>query len=325
MAGKMKTGKNDSRPNLRAAHEWVNAGQLTDRLRGMVLLAGSVRANELSRAIGRSILDLPIGFGGTVLGRWMNEANQLAATLGLDRLSVQVLVAHGSRIPSPPKSSGPARIAVERDPREFAGTGGVLRDVAEQHDAEGLLLIGNAGEVLTRPLAELAALLDRSGGDMTLLSRGDGTAIGLMLASCRALRAIRGGGFVDLKEQALPQLAAEFDIRVAVTEASSIGIRTLDGYLSAVRVVHRTAAGELDMNNLPTEEWYKTFEVVEDGARVASPSVLHDSVVLRGGVVERGAVVVRSVVGPGGVARTGSILSDRVIGAPHPSGGAEEA
>lgn len=283
------------------------------RLRAIILLAGSVRTGDLTRLIGRSELDLPVGFGHTVLSRWASEAGGVASEFGLGSIHVRVLVAPGSRAPSRPEAPGAVRFDLEHDTRQFAGTGGILRDAVAAYAPDERVLIGSAAAVFTQPLQALMRVLDRAGGDVSLLAQADGTALGLTLASCRALSAIRGEGFVDLKEQALPQLAREFDVRVARIAAATIGVRTLPGYLSALGALHRIAAGLSPREEPLLEDWYKTFEIVEDGAVVDRSAVVHDSVVLRGARVEAGAVLVRCVVGPGGVVRAGDTQSDRVI------------
>jgi hypothetical protein len=284
------------------------------RLRAIILLAGSVRPGDLTRLVGRSELDLPIGFGQTILSRWSDEAAGVAADRQLDNIQVRVLVAPGSRVPAPPREVDHVRFEVEHDARQFAGTGGVLRDAVASYPPDDYVLVCGAAAVLTQPLAGLIRVLAAAGGDVALLAQPDGTALGLTLASCRALRAIRGEGFVDLKEQALPQLAREFDVRVARAQASAIGVRTSHGYLSAVGALHRLAAGVNPPDEPLLEDWYKTFEIVEDGASVDRTAVIHDSVVLRGSRVEAGAVLVRCVVGPSGVVRAKETHSDRVIG-----------
>lgn len=294
-------------------HTVSDAGSGAVRLRAIILLAGSVRAGDLTRTIGRSELDLPVGFGQTILSRWADQAAGVAAAFALDSVHVRVLVAPGSRAPIAGCSSETVRMDVENDGRQFAGTGGVLRDAVAAYAPDDSVLIGSAASVLTQPLSSLIRTLDAAGGDVAVLAKPDGTALGLTLASCRALAAIRGEGFVDLKEQALPQLSRDFDVRVARTAASTLGVRTLPGYLAAVGAIHRLAAGVHVQDEPLLEEWYKTFEVVEEGASVDRSAVVHDSVVLRGARVDAGAVLVRCVVGPGGAVRAGDTQSDRVI------------
>ena len=52
--------------------------QLTD-LRAVVLLAGSVRANQLRKATGRSALEMPVGSNRSVLDCWREQLVTMAA------------------------------------------------------------------------------------------------------------------------------------------------------------------------------------------------------------------------------------------------------
>ena len=61
------------------------------------------------------------------------------------------------------------------------------------------------------------------------------------------------------------------------------------------------------------EDWLPAFAIVEDAFTVDPRSHVHDSVVLRGGVVEPGAVVVRSLVCPGGVVRRDRSAVDQFV------------
>ncbi len=82
------TGEEDAVQHDGVASAPANRG----RLRGLVLLGGGVRPTPLAMAIGRSILDLPLGNGKTVMGRWMDEADEVARLLGIDRLPVRLLM-----------------------------------------------------------------------------------------------------------------------------------------------------------------------------------------------------------------------------------------
>ena len=105
-------------------------------------------------------------------------------------------------------------IAVERDANSFRGTGGALRDAAEAGNDDDLLLIANAAQIMLDPLPLLLPALHRLGGDVALIAHADGAPSGAMLLPRAALKLIPTFGFVDLKEQALPIIAKQFDVRV---------------------------------------------------------------------------------------------------------------
>jgi hypothetical protein len=66
------------------------------RLRALVLLGGSVRPSPLSLATNRSVLDLPLDDGGSLLNYWLRQSVDLAAAAGMASLPVRVMVSHNS-------------------------------------------------------------------------------------------------------------------------------------------------------------------------------------------------------------------------------------
>lgn len=293
-------------------------------LAGLVLLSGGVRRTELSGGMGRSVLDLPLVGGHTLLELWSRHAETLAPSG--HPLPVRVLVSQSLPLPYDPPAHARLRIEAEHDKAELRGTGGVLRDISDEYpDDNALLLVASGNQVLLRPLAELVALMAGTGGDVTLLAEADGTSVGLHLVRAGALRSIRAKGYVDLKEQALPQLAKERDVRVVHCPwRAALPVRTLDQYMVALRalaggggaVSGPAAEGEAHTDAY-AEEWSPTFQIVDAGASVAPGAMVHDAVVMRGASVGAGAVVVRSLVCPGARVAAGAVVTDSVVPAPE--------
>jgi N-acetylglucosaminyldiphosphoundecaprenol N-acetyl-beta-D-mannosaminyltransferase len=274
------------------------------RLKALVLLGGSVRPTALGLATGRSVLDLPLDEDGSVFNGWLDQAKELAASLGLPALPVRVMVNQNSPEPSSadPRHFGAFR--VERDLSEYRGTGGVLHDLARDYDDDDLVLVANAAQILMDPLPSIVSALHRRSGDVAVVSHEDGTPSGIMLVACKTLRHVSEAGYVDMKEQALPEIARRFDVRVLERRRpSGLPIRTLEDYVQALRYHHRRKAGKRAAVDPLAEDWNPTFSLIEPGAQVDPTSRIHDSVVLKDAVVEAGAVLVRSVVCPGGVLR----------------------
>jgi N-acetylglucosaminyldiphosphoundecaprenol N-acetyl-beta-D-mannosaminyltransferase len=292
----------------------LTRAQSLSRLRGFVLLGGGVRSTPLKGAIGRSVLDLPLDAGGTILGHWLDNAQRVAQLAGLERLPVRVLVDRQSPEPisAPVRHFGSFR--VERDRSEYRGTGGVLHDLVLDYADDDLILVANAAQVLLDPLPVLVAALDRKHADVALVGHRDGTPSGVMLVTCKTLRLIPDAGYVDMKEQALPAIASRFDVKVVhARRPTGLPIWSLGDYVGALRAHHRAARageGHRPAADPLAEDWRPTFSLVEDGATVDPTAKVHDSVVLRGGVVEPGAVLVRSIVCPGGVARREKTVVD---------------
>jgi len=177
-----------------------------------------------------------------------------------------------------------------------------------------LVLVANAAQVLLDPLPTIAAELHARKSDVTVVSHEDGTPSGLMLVSCRALRLIPSRGFVDMKEQALPLIAAKYDVRVVHRRRpTGLPVRSLSDYIQALRFHHRQKSGRHSANDPLAEDWSPTFSLVENGAHVDASARLHDSVVLRGARVEPGAVIVRSVVCPEAIVGRDRTAVDQLV------------
>lgn len=287
------------------------------RLRALVLLGGSVRATEFSQAIGRSVLDLPLDERGSVLNNWLAHADELAKYAGLASLLTRVTVNRGAFEPGSASPRYNGLYSVENDSSEYRGTGGILRDLAEHYDEQDYILVANAAQVLLDPLSAIAAALDRRHADVSLIAHRDGTPSGLMLLRCGALRQISPVGFIDMKEQALPEIASRFDVRAVQTRRTTgLSVRGMSDYLSALRVLHRRGQRQDERNPLE-EDYSKSFAIVEAGASVDPTAYVHDSVVLRGARLEPGCAVVRTVVCPAAVVTANEQVMDRLVKPSH--------
>jgi len=288
-------------------------GRKLNRLRAVVLLGGSVRQTELATSIGRSVLDLPVDENGSLINHWLSHVTELAQYAGVDSLPVRVLVNRKSPEPTSVAARFANRVSVERDSSEFRGTGGVLRDLAESYDDNDLILMANAGQLLMDPLSVIAAALDHKRADIALISHRDGTPSGVMLIRVKTLRGIKPVGYIDMKEQALPQIAQSYDVKVMhCRRPSGLPIRSLEDYIAALRYFHRRKSGKPTINDPLAEDWQPSFAIVEDGAQVDPRAHVHDSVVLKSAMVEADASIVRCVVCPGGHVKSKSTLVDQL-------------
>lgn len=293
-------------------------------LRAVVLLGGSIRPTDLSRAIERSSLDLPIDDRGTILDQWAAARDAVARAFGLSSLAGRVVL---NREAIEPRSGGPdgpePRLVIEREPAEFRGSGGVLRDLTVGYGADDLILVANAAQVLLEPVVPVLAELASIEGDVRILAHRDGTPASVMLIRCGVLASLGTMGYMDLKEQALPKLASsKAAVRVVMRDRPiGLPVRTVESYLEALLALHRTRAGRAVVADPLDENWASTLAVVEPGATVDPTARLQDSVVLSGGVVEAGAVCARCVVGPGGVVKARSAAVDTIVGRNTERGG----
>jgi hypothetical protein len=284
------------------------------RLRALVLLGGAVRPSPLSLQSGRSLLDLPVDENGSVLSHWIDQAAELARSVGLERLPVRVMVSANTPEPTSPGAKHYGAFRVERDASDYRGTGGVLRDLAQDYDDDDLILVANAAQLLLDPLPTIVAAMARKACDVSVISHEDGTPSGLMLVACKTLRSIADTGYVDMKEQALPQIALNYDVRVVRRRRpSGLPIRTLEDYVQALRLHHRRRQGKPFVADPLAEDWSAAFALVEQGATVDASARIHDSIVLAGGLVEPGAVLVRSIVCAGEVVRRDKTVVDQLV------------
>ncbi len=287
---------------------------LRQRLRAVVYLAGAVRANRLTEAIERSLLDLPLDASRTLLGDWRAHVSGLAERLDRDALPIRVMVNDDAPPPVIPALNGRVAVSIEYDPQQYRGTAGLLRDVTREYGADDLVLVVGGAQLLLRPLDDLALRLGHEESDVALLTHADGTPSSVMLMRCGALERVKSRGFLDLKEQFLPELAAAGTVKVIEARSPiTAPTRTLDEYIRAVRMSHLAGAGIEDGNPF-TEHWQPTFGLTEEGAAVAEDARVHDSVVLAGGEVANGATVVHSVVTRSGVVSRRQMVIDEVIG-----------
>ena len=289
--------------------------QLSD-LKAVVLLAGSVRASNFRRAISRSFVNLPVTPQHTVIDTWQLQMDAVARQYKIDTLPIRVMLDRStSTWQVPPFEHSSVTISLEQDPFEFRGTGGLLSDLAAQYEDHEFLLVANAAQILIGSMTDIIRDLAAIDADVAMVSLQDGTPTEIMLIRCGALRSVAKVGYVDLKEQALPHIAKNHDVRVVIRDQiAGFPIRTLSGYLDGLREYYRKQKGITQDHVLYDEEWRATFELIEKGAAVHESAIIHDSVILSGAQVGSNAVVVRSVVAPTGIIQEGQSAIDMIVG-----------
>lgn len=294
-------------------------GGVARSLRSLIVLCGAVRKTPLARTIGRSIVDLPLADGTTLADRHIAGAAAFAARHGLGSLGVRLLVDADSETPLEHPPVGAVRCTVERDASPIRGVAGILSDATRDHDPGEFVAVINGAQLFREPLDELLAAMVRKEADLSMVACADGTPVGIWLIRCGVLRTVRDVGYIDLKEQALPDWQGLWKVSVVERQrAYAVRTRTINEYLNAVR---RDASGVRPGASVDEdpyrEEWERSFAIIEPGATVVQDVIVHDSVVLRGATVGKGAMVVRSVICPGAVVAA----ADRVIGQVYGAGG----
>lgn len=290
-----------------------------DGVGAAVLLAGGSGAASLARAAERSLLELPVEPGLTLMATWRAEL-QAAFSRRTREFPVEVRILGGPLV-SFDELCAADRLSIEHDhdPGELRGTGGLLHDVAAEYPDDAYLMVAGASTVLLEPLGELVEELRGTGADVALFMHGDGSSPNLMLVRARCLRSIPPVGFVDFKEQALPRIAEANSVVVVRRERPvAVVARTPGEYIRALRLYHEwrngvgVAAGERAAGAF-AETWQPVFSIVEPDADVDADANIADSVVLNGARVGRGADVVRSVVCPGAEVPAFATVVDQVV------------
>ena len=230
---------------MHTAGERTNGTSPLARLRAIVLLGGSVRTNAFASAVGRAVLDLPLDESGSILNFWLAQVAEAAHAAKLDRLPVRVMVNQNSPEPISADARYMGAYRVERDQSEYRGTGGVLRDIAHAYADDDLILVANAAQILLDPLPVILSNLHAQQSDVAVISHDDGTPSGIMLLACKTLRLLPVEGFVDMKEQGLPLIATQFNVRaVQCRRPTGLPVRSLEGYIQALHYYHRRAQGK---------------------------------------------------------------------------------
>ena len=120
--------------------------------------------------------------------RWCDEGVTLLRGLTIPRLQIRLIIDQGSVAPSLTMRNPSVSLSVERDPLEYRGSGGVLRDVTAGYDDSDYLLVANAAQIVVENLLSVTSALIERDADIALVSHSDGSPGGFMLARCGAAR-----------------------------------------------------------------------------------------------------------------------------------------
>jgi hypothetical protein len=307
-------------PFSRMAREHVSPQDPTHScpIRSIILLNGAIGADSFSKQVCRSILDLPLGAGLTVMGLWRRHLldSRMIKSPGCN---VRLINSHDARLAQGIEAGADPMFRCEHDPVALRGTAGVLRDITVDYADDAYVLVMSAAQILFEPLNDVIAAMVRGAPDVSFFVHEDGTPTGVALLRCRCLRCLPEIGFVDFKEQALPKIASAHCVNALRTDRIiAAPIRTAEQYIRALRMFHQAesdrAGGGSERGPAFAEDWGPVFEVVEDGAIIEPQSRIHDSVILAGARIGSGALVARSVIGPGAIILRGAVVVDQIIG-----------
>ncbi len=275
----------------------------------VVLLAGGLVLPPLARSAGRSVLDLTIAPGETVLGQW---ARLIAPVRG-----VPVRAVHGPQIPAP-LVCGALRDQIEviRERDAYRGPAGAIRDVITDLPSDEWALVIEATRFHNATLDPMLDAVARDDADVLVSCNSDHTPAGVYAMRRSVLDHVASVGYVDLKEQLLARARAAGD-RVSVVEhpgVVSFPLRTRTELLRAASISggerSSTAPGPGAPRVLTGQRWPS---VIADDARVDPTAVVVESIVMPGARIDRDAVVARAVVCPDAHVAAGAVVLDQVI------------
>ena len=280
----------------------------------VLILAGGLNPTPLQQLMGFPVAGLPLGRDRTLLASWLTVIDE---SLGSARRSTHLLCGTPSdeqwfvaELRRPTTSV--LGVEVRRDARPHRGVCGILADTAVECDlAEWVLVI----ELNTLPPKCLKPLLRGGGTDgvsMVVGSSRDERPAGAFLLRRDLLADVPRIGYLDLKEQFLPQLVARGH-RIEAAELSVTSVRMTDrrNYLRGVRI------WQSENTAIETASNVAGHSVVAAGVELAPDAFVLDSVILPGASIGPRCVIARSVVGPLIRLPEGAVLVDAVMANPR--------
>lgn len=263
----------------------------------VILLAGGLRTSDLHQSLGFPVPGLPLEPRRTVLQAWIDVLR--ADHRLLDASLVLTCSSEGDREWFSAEvrrmtNAGPIEVMLDRRPHR--GVGGLVADTISERDPDLDVMVV---EVTTLPPPSVSNAIDalRDASALVVGASLDDRPAGVVVLKRRVLEIVPRIGYLDLKEQFIPQAVAR-GFRAVPACVTSTAVRLSDrrNYLRAVRIWQERGPTSEAERRLPFVS--AGSSVVCDGAVVHERAVIRDSVVLPGAVIASGAVVARSVVGP---------------------------
>jgi hypothetical protein len=200
------------------------------------------------------------------------------------------------------------------DPRPHRGVAGMLVDLrGETSNAASLVVV----ELNSLPPSGLGPLFAESPSanatpSMRIGVGPDARWTGVYRLDAGLLDHVTPRGYVDLKEQFIPQLLARgYRIDAADFTDTPVQISERRDYLRAVRIWRSRMGLAAEHSNEVSG-----FSVVCPGVDVRPGAHIADSAVLPGAVIGEGAVVARSIIGPMIRVPDGSVIVDALLADP---------
>jgi len=282
----------------------------------VVMLAGGLRSGSLRSQLGFPTAGMPLDAECTLLQAWLDLIAKTPQLANSDLLIAcnnardrDWFTAESRRGPS---GTRPPKVVV--DPRPHRGVAGMLADLQEEIDgAESYVVI----ELSSLPPATLEGLMADSDAGQPNASMRVGVGpesrwSGAYRLDAALLQHVTTLGYVDLKEQFVPQLLTK-GYRIEAVEFGDTAVQISDrrNYLRAVRIWRARSGFAAERT-----DFVSGFSVVCPGVELGDGSHVADSAVLPGAVLGEGAVVARSVIGPMIRVPDGAVIVDGILSDP---------
>jgi len=290
----------------------------------VVMLAGGLRPGTFQSHLGFPVAGMPLEPDCTLLEAWLRRLDATPELQSSERIvacssdrdrawfaAETRRLAPGTRIP---------RVVV--DPRHHRGVAGMLVDLCTELGVSGTVIVvelnslppGDLGSLFAHfdppEIARAAAQHGPSVGPTMCVGVGrDDRWSGVYRLHTELLESVTRLGYVDLKEQLIPQLLAKgHRIEAAEFGDTSVQLNDRRNYLRALRIWRsRQGLGPEQTAAISGFSVVCPGTIIEDGAHIA------DSAVLPGAVVGEGAVIARSVIGPMIQVPAGAVIVDSLL------------
>ena len=283
----------------------------------------NVKVIMLAEGIRPSPLDLQVGLRAPLLPvrsdvRLIDEWSRILRVDGIIESPIEVVMASHAGFQSMEAIANDSRYERTIEPRPHRGTSGVLADLQrgdfEDSDYDYLLVI-ESGSCPPRSIRGLVDAM-HAGGDVILGASEIDRFAGVLALKPKTLKVVPQRGYHDLKEQTIPKmLQAGHSLSAVPIIRRVIRVRTLEGWLEAVRSVATDLSGDFDEES---RDYLEGDCCIAKTARI-NGGLVYNSIVMDGAVVEEGAIVARSAVLPGERISKNTRVVDSIVGLRSPA------
>jgi hypothetical protein len=287
----------------------------------VIFLAGGAIQSPLQRALGYPVAGMPLDPERTLLAAWLEVIDRSFGERNAPTFMLCSTSADAEWFSAELRRAGhsSASVEVRMDARPHRGVCGVLADTAAACSLAERLLVVELNSLPPLSLAPLREVAARPRVAMVVGSSSDERPSGAFMLQSSLLNDVPRLGYVDLKEQFLPQLVAKgYRVERAMLSETSVRLTDRRNYLRGIRIWQSERSGT------ETSELVAGNSILCNGIVVPPGAFVLDSAILPGAKIGHGAVIARSVIGPLMQVPDGAILVDAVLANPRLGAGTGE-